>query len=616
MSIYSFRSRINFFLFLFFTIFILAEEAPKPNEKEVKKSPPARFINKSNERADVDFKNENFTTGRKLTAKIEKKVPIETEEGVDIKRYYDPTSKLFSGDVITLEKNFKVGHINSVIRVISSYIESAYDYNKQDALTLSYFVLYYNSLHRGDKKFFSDNYIKEISKTLVTSKVGIGKSYKDWPGNTQIIIPLEKNILKEKKKDITIDELEKSSEQVTDKTDKDKKTDLDKLISNKTKEERIILDEKKSSLKEKEKKLLEDEKVVIAKEELIKEKDPNKKSDEIDELVKKKQEIEKEKLAIAEEKKEIIEKDKKLSEKENKLEEKNKPKSELADKNSKDSKKDSEKDKSKTDKKEETSKSETSKNPKDSSSLKSEDPKSKTDVVDSKDPNKKDDKKDPTKTDSKSEAEKQKELAQKLKELEELKKEKKDKEEKSENVLGEKILFLQVVKYENDGHYTNDLWMLDPDKEEGLFKSPFVNICGRDFKVLPTGILVIGFEGTNLDTTTHNLVLLDENNLVYKKSGKELIYFRSHLIIHEGKIYAFENYKEKVHLSRFNNNLDLESRSSEPVFMNSDVTFNKNKIFLTSKLQGANSTSITVLNKTDLKVNKTFKPTEKKRGSK
>ncbi|MCX7999955.1 MAG: hypothetical protein N3A69_13550, partial [Leptospiraceae bacterium] len=77
---------------------------------------------------------------------------------------------------------------------------------------------------------------------------------------------------------------------------------------------------------------------------------------------------------------------------------------------------------------------------------------------------------------------KEKELERKV---EQLKKENEDlkikeKEEKSENIVGDKVLFLRLVKYEDDGHYTNELWVLDASNEQTLYKSPYTNICGKE----------------------------------------------------------------------------------------------------------------------------------------
>jgi hypothetical protein len=200
------------------------------------------------------------------------------------------------------------------------------------------------------------------------------------------------------------------------------------------------------------------------------------------------------------------------------------------------------------------------------------------------------------------------------KENEALKAKEKDREEKSENVVGDKILFLRMVKYEEDGHYTNELWMVDAKNEETIYRSPYSNICGKEFHVLPNvGVVVIGFDGNRPAERIHRLVLLDQDKLKQKSVSKDEIFYRSHLIIKEDKIYAFEKVKDQVFFTRFNSDLTQDARSSEPVNTSSEVTFFKDKIFLTGKPSESDETVIRVLQKSDLKITKTIKPLERKK---
>jgi hypothetical protein len=217
-------------------------------------------------------------------------------------------------------------------------------------------------------------------------------------------------------------------------------------------------------------------------------------------------------------------------------------------------------------------------------------------------------------------------LKQQLKEeakqkVEELKKQTEDliskqKEEKSENVIGDKVLFLRLVKYEDDGHYTNELWVLDSTNEQTLYKSPYTNICGKEFHIIREGVVVIGFDGSRPVERIHRLVLLDSENLSQVKVTKEEIFWRSHIVYNEGKIYAFEKYKNDVYLSRFNPDLTLDARSSEPVGTNSELSFYKDRIFLTGKPGNEEETVIRILQRSDLKVLKTLKPIENRRKAK
>jgi hypothetical protein len=660
-------------------------------------------------------------TGKGLALVISKDEykPVKTR-GISIRRF-PPQDEKLGGDVLSLGPNFQADHIHSLSRILTSYVQAAFDYSEKDAQTLAFYILYYNAINRKNLSFFQEKYTPELTKNLSASRVGIGKKYTEWPGKTQIIIPLEKNILKKGDKDVTIDELEKNVNKVIDKNptakNLEKKDELEKVIEDKTKDERNKIENKKDEVTKKETNL-KDEKSKTDEKLVELQKDPAAKKEDIAKLEDKKKELDKQTEDINKQKKEIAEKDKKIAEKEKELESKKDspakkdvatttdPKDAVpAKKEEVPAKKDvatttepGKKDAVPAKKEEVPAKKDvaTTTDPKDAVPAKKEDVPTKKDVATTTEPGKKDavpakkedtptkkdvatttepGKKDavpakkedvPTKKDvatttepvkkdavpakkedapakkdvatttepgkkdavpakkedvppaKKEEPKKDiaKELEEKTKELEEIKKKQAEASEKSANVIGEKILFLQVVKYESDGHYTNDLWVLDSDNEEGLFKSPFENICGRDFVVLPGGVLVIGFEGKEVDNRVHHLVLLDKETLDVKKMSKEDIFWQSNIVYRDNKIYVFETFENKVYLSRFSEDLVREARSSEPVNINSDLTFNKGKIFLTSKLQNSNATSITILNKQDLKVLKTFKPNPKKKGSK
>lgn len=214
------------------------------------------------------------------------------------------------------------------------------------------------------------------------------------------------------------------------------------------------------------------------------------------------------------------------------------------------------------------------------------------------------------------ERELEKKIEQLKKENEDLKIKEKEKEEKSENIIGDKVLFLRLVKYEDDGHYTNELWVLDASNEQTLYKSPYTNICGKEFHVIKEGVVVIGFDGNRPVERVHRLVLLDQEKLSQVKVTKEEIFWRSHIVYKDGKIYAFEKYKNDVYLSRFNPDLTLDARSSEPVGTNSELSFYKDRIFLTGKPGNEEETVIRILQKQDLKVVKTLKPIENRRRAK
>lgn len=689
------------FIFLLSFSSLFSQKAPELFEKEVKGTKKVKFQNKNTLKATRDKLELDTKLGESLAGENPGDPLLKNS---DLKIVHIPSkSKKIGADILIIGKKFKVGHVNTIKRILSSYIQNSFGYEEKDANTLSYYVLYYNVLYRKNINYFKGKYDKEVIKNLNKELLGISKKYTDWPGNTQIVIPLSKNILKDKNSDLTISELKDSVNKDMEKKKKgtEIKQELNSLIKEKVEVEKKILDEKK---KESEQKSLEIEKLKTENQEMLQKQDLS--EEEKAKLEKEQDVIQKEKASLEKSKKELEAKEKELTKIEKQIEKETETKKndlKEVEVNQKSPDKPSKKDESSSRNSEKKQEEPQNQNPEvsktkppattEANSQKKDELSEKISKepangvnLEKKNPNPPEDpgvraeltqevsKLDPkpdivseksievvspietpkqisepkadtgkpleTKQDSppvlskpeevskslqtplknpdpaiiqKQLDEKSKELDEKSKELTDLKKSIQEKDAKSENIIGDRVLFLQVVKYENDGHFTNDLWVLDPDEEEGLYKSPFENICGRDFKVLKTGVLVIGFEGQESDSSVHHLVLLDSETLAVKKISKESVLWRSQLFLREGKIYTFELMNDKkIYLSRFSEELELEARSSEPVNINSDISFNKSKVFVTSKLQGSDATSIVVLNKDDLKISKNFKPSPKK----
>jgi hypothetical protein len=601
---------VSIFLIMF-SFSLQTKDAPSLSEGEIKASKKVKFQNKDSTKAPNSKRNLDAEIGTKLSESVDKNSK-EKVSGIVVNRYISQDDKM-GGDILTLSSDFKANHINTIKRILSAYIQSTFSYDTKKSDILTFYVLYYNVMHRANKNFFIEKYSKILTDDLVQESVGISVNYSEWTGKTQIVVPFIKNILKDKKTDLPISELEDIVNPDLDKKKKgvQEKGDLTGLVKEKTVEERKLIDQKIKQAEKKENEIQANQKTTEEKLAELKN-NPNSSPEEIKKLEELKKEISKQKDKLLEEKKELSEKEKEIANTEKKIETKELNKT-LSEKQN-------------PPKQEDGIKSEISQTPdanpiKESVTASPEDPKKQNPKVIT----------DPTmdvreatanlvqeaKTDAKEVQkeleEKTKLLQEKSKELNDLKQSVEENNQKSQNTVGNKILFLQVVKYDLESHYTNDLWLLDPDEEEGLYKSPFENICGRDFKVLPTGVLVIGFEGQESDNSIHRLVLLKKEDLSVLKVSKENIFWKSQIFTMDGKIYTFElGSDKKIYLSRFSEDLVFESRSSEPVNLNSDITFNKGKIFVTSKLQNSNSTSIMVLNKDDMAVLKNFKPTPKR----
>ncbi|MBQ6781270.1 MAG: hypothetical protein IJP62_08560 [Treponema sp.] len=93
-------------------------------------------------------------------------------------------------DILVLGPNAAVDHIKNLRRIISAYLTAAYGYSNADADTVATFVTVYNAVYRGNLDMFQKKYKKVVTDNLTKDKVGIALSYRDWPGKTQLVIPL------------------------------------------------------------------------------------------------------------------------------------------------------------------------------------------------------------------------------------------------------------------------------------------------------------------------------------------------------------------------------------------------------------------------------------------
>ncbi|MDI7227632.1 P83/100 family protein [Leptospira santarosai] len=548
------------FVFVCFSLSLFSQDNSKLGEKEIRSSQRVRFINRSSVRAGEEVRGTNEKVGSSL-AEVLKKEPDKTHSqgGISITRIA-PEEKKFGADIFAISEDSDYGHINSIQRILTGFVKSNFGYDDKNSDILATYILYYNAIHRKDKSYIGKKYSNSVIKFVNPNSIGISRRYSEWPGKTQILIPLVEDILG---KDVHTDELEDEVNKELDKkkegqSEKDK---FDDLQSEKNKKELEEVKRRKEENQNKQKEI-SDKETRTDKELQELNKDPVKNKTQIAEKKKEKEQIQKEKESAKKEEQKLKEKEKEVAKKDE--ERKNNKTSSSSSSNS-----------SKSDSKS------------DSGSKSGTDNRSSSD-------------------NKKSEAELKKELAETKKELEIKKEEEKKKEEFDKNVVGGKILFLKTLKYLDKGHYNNELQVLDPTKDDTIFRGEFNKICGRTFEIVDGKALVIGFEDGH--SSNHKLILIDQETLKPVLSAEDNIFWRSPMIVKGDEIYAFEEVQEKYYLSRFSKDLKKQAKSSEEISPNSNVTFYGEKIYVTGKEEGSGSIQITVFNKADLKLIKKIKP--------
>ncbi len=101
-------------------------------------------------------------------------------------------SEKLDADVFFIGKDASVDHITNLRRIISAYIEAAYSYTEEEADSLAVYITAYNAVYRGQYDVFSLKYKSLVMENLTNEDCGLSKNYAEWPGHSQIVIPLKK----------------------------------------------------------------------------------------------------------------------------------------------------------------------------------------------------------------------------------------------------------------------------------------------------------------------------------------------------------------------------------------------------------------------------------------
>ncbi len=528
---------------------------------------PVRFQNYNKKRAPRSLEVDDLQIGENLATSISNSNQADVS-GIEVQRVFNPEQSRLGADIVRIKGKSTIGHVNRIQRILSSYLETKFGYSIKEAKIASRLILYYNAHNRGNLPFVQKRYSSQVVQNIVPEKIGIDRSYKNWIGKTELLLPLRKNILLPQETDLNLKESRKGSGPIAN---KDKKV-FQQLEKDRNKKEIIGLTKKSKELKKSAKEIQKEKKEIQKSNQKIqKEKEVNEKK--IKEL---KKDPRKNALTI----KKVEQKQKKIEEKQKKIETK---------------KKEIQKRQTRIEKKQEQVSKQKKEAKDNAKSLKNESKESlpTRSLAKTKSPEK--------------ERDTQKELEKLKKENKILKAEKKEKP--SENIVADKLLFMRVLRYTKKGHYKNELWYIDANKNDTLLRSSFTNICSRDFTVIPNiGVAITGYKGSVDSNDNHHLVLLDIQKLRKVKESKTSVHWRTPIIERNSKIYAFEKKGKKYYLARFNKNLLLEKRSNDSINPFAKITFYKGKIYLTGSSNKNKDTKIHVFKETDLSTIKIIDP--------
>ncbi|GMO57022.1 MAG: hypothetical protein Ta2A_02500 [Treponemataceae bacterium] len=105
--------------------------------------------------------------------------------------YSSQDTGVIFADVFELGKKAGVDHINNLRQILAGYLEVMYKFSAAEADAIAMGVTVYNAIYRDNKAELSDRYAKAVLAKVSDKKLGLSPLFKDWPGGTQIVIPIE-----------------------------------------------------------------------------------------------------------------------------------------------------------------------------------------------------------------------------------------------------------------------------------------------------------------------------------------------------------------------------------------------------------------------------------------
>ena len=121
-------------------------------------------------------------------------------------QHIESEQPLFGADILGISPAARVDHVRNLRHIISSYLVSRYSYTEGAADIIATFVTYYNAYYRKDSDYFAQKFSASVNAALEAERIGLSINYADWPGATQIVIPLSANPLLEQDSEPNLDE--------------------------------------------------------------------------------------------------------------------------------------------------------------------------------------------------------------------------------------------------------------------------------------------------------------------------------------------------------------------------------------------------------------------------
>ena len=451
--------------------------------------------------------------------------------------------KVFGADIFSIDADSRIDHISNVRRIVSAYLEQLYGYPRRDADVLALFVSYYNAVNRGDLPYFAGRYLPAVAARLDAAKVGISTKYFEWPGATQLVVPISEAA----GRDIlgALDASELTSAAVTDllKAREDKgvaeRTAASDLKAREAEAAKKALEEEQARLEAQRKALADQEaaaKAAQAEADRLKAAGSAEAAKAQEEAKRQADELAARQAAEKAAAEKLAAEEKAVADREREL---------AAEKA------DIERDKAAV---------EAAKTPEQKAA---ELAAREADVA------------------------KREEAARKG--------------ETDSSIYGGKLYYMKIKEYLAGGHYNNDMLIINAATGALILKSEESDICGHEFDLFKSGVVVISHKGDH--QLGHFLTLLNLDDLTRLAVGDDMIFYRSFVEVREDFIYAIINAKDGYYLGKFNVDMKRVAMSKERVDGDSFISFYNDLIYINRE-----DKQILVLSREDLSTKSVINP--------
>jgi hypothetical protein len=453
-----------------------------------------------------------------------------------------------SADIISIDRDAKIDHIDNVRRVASAYMTGLYSYPRRDSDLLALFVSYYNAIYRGNLPYFTGKFKTVVLSHLTADKVGISTNYFEWPGKTQLVIPLNEAATRDIFGSLNSSELTTKAviQELKSKPDKGvpERTAINELKQQEVNKGQAVIDQEAKKLAE------QKQQTAQTQAELDKARQASEQAKTPQERA-----AAQEKVATQEQKLAAQQSEQKATEQT------------MAQQETAVQQKQQEVQQEKKDIATDQAAVKLQQNP------------------------------EAVKKDL---AQQQAQLAQKEADLTK-REEAVKKGQTDQAIFAGKLYYLKIKEYLTGGHYNNDMLIINAANGQVILKSTEAMICGRRFDLFKNGVVVITYKTDH--ASGHFLTLLDLDTLQRKAISEEAVFFRSFVETREDFTYVVVERGQLYFLGKFSSDMKMVAISTDQVDPDSFISFYNDLVYINDK-----NKNILVLNKADLTLKSSISP--------